>query len=137
MPSIPEWLYSWNHSAGAVLWTSQNNLTAGMTLQPGVQLWAANGIYLFAMQGDGNLVEYNAARKPIWASNTASHAGAFAVMQTDGNFVVYADQARQHALGATGTNGSGATNLLFQNDGNLVLYRGNGSVAWAGNTAGK
>lgn len=58
-------------------------------------------------------------------------------MQTDGNFVVYADQARQHALWATGTNGSGATNLLFQNDGNLVLYRGNGSVAWAGNTAGK
>jgi hypothetical protein len=125
------------NSGGGVVWSTTDTFTAGMTLQPGEQYLAAFGRYEFAMQGDGNLVEYNGARTPIWASNTSGHPGAFATVQTDGNFVVYSDQSRSHALWATGTNGSGATELLFQNDGNLVVYRANYSVAWASNTAGK
>lgn len=125
------------NAGGAQIWSSRNIFTAGMTLQPGEQYLAGNGTYMLAMQGDGNLVEYNAARQPVFASNTAGHPGAFAVMQSDGNFVVYADQARRQALWATHTNGSGAVDVNFQSDGNLVLYRGDGSPVWASNTVGK
>lgn len=54
------------------------------------------------MQGDGNLVMYNAADRPVWASNTAGHYDAFLVVQNDGNVVIY-DGGRP--IWATGTAG--------------------------------
>jgi len=41
------------------------------------------------MQGDGNLVLYNATGQPLWNAGTGGNSGAWAVMQSDGNFVVY------------------------------------------------
>ena len=41
------------------------------------------------MQGDGNLVIYDASGAPVWASNTPGNGAARAVVQDDGNFVVY------------------------------------------------
>jgi hypothetical protein len=54
------------------------------------------------MQGDGNLVMYNAANRPVWISNTAGHYNAFLVVQNDGNVVIY-DGGRP--IWATGTAG--------------------------------
>lgn len=133
---INAWLVIKN-SAGTKLWSNENVFTTGMTLQPGERYYADNGNYVLVMQGDGNLVLYNGARKPVWASNTNGHNGAFATMQTDGNFVVYADQARQHALWATGTNGSGASEFAFQGDGNLVVYTPYGTPVWSSGSVGK
>ena len=50
---------------------------------------AANG--MLAMQGDGNLVLYDApvGGVAVWASGTANHFGAHAFVQNDGNFVIY------------------------------------------------
>ncbi|HEY2370323.1 MAG TPA: lectin, partial [Polyangiaceae bacterium] len=45
--------------------------------------------HTLAMQGDGNLVLYDAASKPVWASNTSGHVGATLAVQNDGNLVVY------------------------------------------------
>jgi hypothetical protein len=42
-----------------------------------------------AMQGDGNLVVYNAAGQPVWSSGTASHPGAWLAVQSDSNLVLY------------------------------------------------
>ncbi len=42
------------------------------------------------MQTDGNLVLYWNGHGALWSSNTANTAGNRAIMQTDGNFVVYA-----------------------------------------------
>ncbi|WP_448616275.1 L,D-transpeptidase family protein [Modestobacter sp. URMC 112] len=50
-----------------------------------------------------------------------------AVMQPDGNFVVYAADGR--VLAATGTYGAG-NRLTMQADGNLVVYSGSGRPLW-------
>jgi hypothetical protein len=41
------------------------------------------------MQGDGNLVLYDYAGHPRWASGTDGHHGARLVLQCDGNLVIY------------------------------------------------
>jgi hypothetical protein len=54
-------------------------------------------------------------------------------MQRDGNLVIYDQNNR--ARWATGTYGSGATQLVFQQDGNLVLYTaGYARAVWASGT---
>jgi hypothetical protein len=58
------------------------------------------------------------------------------IMQTDGNLVVYRTHDN-HALWATGTQGSDVHRADMQTDGNLVLYHVNNAPAWASNTAGK
>ena len=50
----------------------------------------------------------------------APGGGYFAVLQSDGNFVVYT--AQNHPIWASGT--SGGTLLVAQGDGNIVLYAG-------------
>jgi hypothetical protein len=56
-----------------------------------------------------------------------------AIMQTDGNFVLYRGT---QAIWASGWAGVGAK-LFFQPDGNLVLYRANGRASWSSATMGK
>jgi hypothetical protein len=95
---------------------------------------------------------------------TSSNGLYTAVLQTDGNFVVYgpngamwADMIFDHfgpnhvvmqpdgnlvaylwtgfPLWNSGTMGSGGANLVMQNDGNLVIYAGNGKPVWSTHTA--
>jgi hypothetical protein len=70
------------------LWATSTSTTA-----------AAN----FVMQGDGNLVLYDAQNVALWASNTSGNPNAVVVMQTDGNLVIYS--ANGVALWASGTSG--------------------------------
>ena len=126
--------------------------------------WASNtagkptGVCI--MQGDGNLVIYTPGPHPIWASNTSGHNGSGLVLQDDGNVVIY-DPART-PLWATNTwlpsgptatgahmlpgqtlvpgqqiaSAGGRYRVVYQGDGNLVLYDG-GRATWASNTSGK
>lgn len=64
----------------------------------------------FRYQGDGNLVVYSAAGRPLWVSGTAT------------SFTVWPTMT---------------TRLVLQNDGNLVLYRSNNVPAWHTNTGGR
>lgn len=57
-----------------------------------------------------------------------------AIMQTDGNFVVYYNG--HGALWSSGTNGNTGAYVVLQADGNLVVRRSNGTAAWASNTSG-
>ncbi|HET9174014.1 MAG TPA: hypothetical protein VFN56_01890 [Candidatus Saccharimonadales bacterium] len=112
------------------------------------------------MQGDGNLVEYDASGKSVWASNTYNNPGAYLSLQVDGNLVIYSSSGSP--LWTTSTvavpnyldrivdsidpgvlfvNQSLQTpdrtyQLTLQSDGNLVLYH-NGTAIWATMTAGK
>lgn len=54
-------------------------------------LWATGGpgAVRVAMQKEGNLVVYGANNRVFWATDNGGHPGAFAVLQPDGNFVVY------------------------------------------------
>lgn len=58
----------------------------------------------------------------------------YAIMQTDGNFVVY--RTGGGATWSTNTAGSGAVRAVMQTDGNFVLYNANNGVVWASNTSG-
>ncbi len=68
----------------------------------------------------------------------------FAVMQNDGNFVVYSSgntngRGRDSPIWASNTNGRGTSpyRTVMQKDGNLVVYDATNSPMWASNTNGK
>jgi hypothetical protein len=80
------------------------------------------------MQGDGNLVEYDGGNA-VWASGT-NPSGVRAVMQDDGNFVVY--NALGTALWATDTGGNPGAYLSLRDTGELSVVSAAGSHLWAG-----
>lgn len=55
-----------------------------------------------------------------WSSRTAGSDVNRLVLQTDSNLVLYGSRAHWH----TGTTGTGSDRLVMQDDGNLVLYAG-------------
>ncbi len=79
---------------------------------------------------------------PLWSGpaqnvngyTTTPAANSYATLQSDGNLVVYPPQSsmgyRTDASWASGTNGTGASELKMQTDGNLVLYNSSGSAVW-------
>jgi tyrosinase len=128
-------------------------------------LWASNTdgepVGSCVMQGDGNLVIYSPGGVALWASDTDGHAGAALAVQDDGNVVIYAPSGAAVWKTDTSTptgpapqgndlqpgevlapgqfirSNNGQYELIYQGDGNLVLY-GPGHVAlWASNTDGK
>ncbi len=98
-------------------------------------IWSCNGRYLFAHQGDGNVVLYNHRNaQPLWDSRTSGRASQVLAMQGDGNLVLYAPGGVP--LWSSGTSGRGAGTLAIQDDGNVVIYTGAGAV-WSTGTAGR
>ncbi|MDX6744158.1 hypothetical protein [Actinocorallia sp. A-T 12471] len=119
------------------------------------------------MQADGNLVIYDPVQRPVWSSGTheGKDAGSRLVLQTDGNLVLYRPDdtpswdsgTRQNPLpvgapasgdtmqpgqvmhrGDTLTAADGSCYLVYQPDGNLVLYRRSDDVpVWASGTRGR
>ena len=93
----------------------------GMALLPGDRRTAAGGGAVLRYQTDGNLVNYRGGT-PTFASRT-SGAG-FALMQPDGNFVVYVYVSGEGDV-VPGFNTRTATpgsRLVTQSDGNVVVY---------------
>jgi len=85
------------------------------------------------MQADGNLVLYREDDGvPLWASNTWGTPATHAIMQTDGNFVIYDDAGKPYW--STNSWGQPGNWLVLQSDGNLVLYNTAGRAVWATNT---
>ena len=107
------------------------------------------------MQTDGNLVLYSKGGVALWSSRggltgaeaSSLHAGQSlhqgqalwssdgqyeAVMQADGNFVVYSSSGV--AQWSTATQSPGAW-LVMQSDGNLVVYSATNSALWSSGTA--
>jgi hypothetical protein len=75
--------------------------------------------------------------RALWASNTMGHGGHYVILQDDHNLVVY--DHHRGAKWASGTNGHGHQHvrLVMQNDGNLVLYDTHNRPHWASNTNGQ
>jgi hypothetical protein len=97
---------------------SQNRvLVPGQLIQAGQGFTA--GAYFLILQADGNLVLYKNGGSFVWATNTQSKGVSHALMQDDGNFVIYAGTT---PVWATRTGGNGGSIFAFQNDGNLVVY---------------
>lgn len=72
---------------------------------------------------------------PLWASGTDGKNVSFLAMQTDGNLVLYDKSYRP--LWYTGSSNTRANRLIMQQDGNLVLYTRDNRPIWASGTANR
>ena len=125
-------------------------------------LWATNTnsqpVERCLLQGDGELVLLSSKGKVLWRSKSAGRGGDRLLVQNDGNLVIYAPGKAVWATGTEAVNkpdskdlmlsqeelkrgqelvsSNGRTRLIFQDDGNLVVYR-DGKATWASDTNGK
>ena len=108
-----------------------SQLTNEQWLMPS-QALTSSCYYRATMQPDGNLVlSSNGTASPYWSTGTAGR-GAYARMQSDGNFVVY--NWADNPVWAASTRGA---RVVMQVDGNLVVYNASNSPLWSSNTAGE
>ena len=107
------------------------------TLFAGNELRSLNGTFQLTLQEtDGNLVLYiddqtgtfddGLINRAIWSAYTQGQAASIAIMQDDGNFVVY--DSFQNALWNSQTYGNPDAFVIVQDDGNLVIYAGDGQT---------
>ncbi|MEZ4962068.1 MAG: thiol-activated cytolysin C-terminal domain-containing protein [Saprospiraceae bacterium] len=116
-------LFSLGTSAQSTL-----RMNSNQRLDKGQKIEVAGKGYL-AMQTDGNLVVYDAANVPKWATGTYGKTVTHAIMQTDGNLVIYNNTTPVWAsdswnLGANG--GYFEVDLLGWQ---VAIYKAGGTVA--------
>ncbi len=117
---------TWSRYTGKIY---TNTLFSGQILYPGDRMVSSDSVYRLIMQGDGNLVLYNASNQAVW--NTATfYPGSRLVMQGDGNLVLY--NASNQAVWNTATFYPGSR-LVMQGDGNVVIYLSSSPI-WSRNT---
>ena len=79
------------------------------------------------MQSNGNLVEHQGATV-VWSSGTSS-PGSHALMQGDGNLVVYSSASQP--LWASSTSGNPGAYLVLADDGELAVNSTAGGTLWS------
>jgi hypothetical protein len=133
------YLGSWNDRISGVCVYAQptawcGSLRPGEALLAGDKLWSCDKRFYLTMQTDGNLVLYqsqNGLTTALWSSGTWLSTGNVAMMQDDGNFVLY--DATRTPIWSSSTWGWQNSYLAVQDDGNLVIY--NGTIPlWASQT---
>lgn len=90
-------------------------------MTPNQQIFSPNGLYVLIMQTDGNLCVYPTpigSGSVSWCTHTHGNPGAYAVMQGDGNFVLY--RSNQSVLWASNTDGGNAGSTLALTDSGKV-----------------
>ncbi|HEX3947722.1 MAG TPA: hypothetical protein VHW47_08445, partial [Acidimicrobiales bacterium] len=126
------------------VWQSGTPLAPFSLLLTATQgIWSSSGNFQLEMQGDGNLVLYfqtvpGGMVMAVWSTASETHPGAYAVVQNDGNFVVYGPTGQQ-VLWSSGSTGVPNPVLQVQDDGNVVLYGQNQAgqyAAWSSGTVG-
>ena len=110
-------------------------LWASGTKVPGAHAW---------MNWDGNLSVQDQHSKVLWDTRTGGHKNAHAILQNDGNFVIYKDSKGPGSDGdiwASGTylfkpaSMNGAMGGLYHRDANVIHWAGN-AVKTAGHAVG-
>jgi hypothetical protein len=110
-----------------------NTLYSGQTLNRGGRLQSNNRKYELHFQHDGNLVLYEVSN---FGTNVVRDTGTRdtnrAVMQQDGNFVIYdSDGVPRWDTGTWGNDGS---KLVLQDDREVVILNPNNRRLWAWGT---
>jgi hypothetical protein len=103
-------------------------MNANQRLEKGQKIEVAGKGHLI-MQTDGNLVLYDAANQPRWATGTNGRAVTHVIMQKDGNLVIY---NRKIPVWASDTYTAGARGGYFEIDLTTWtgrIYRADGAVA--------
>jgi hypothetical protein len=102
-------------------------MNANQRLEKGQKIEVTGKGYL-VLQPDGNLVLYDAANQPKWATGTNGKAATHVIMQPDGNLVIY---NKKNARWASNTQNTGAGGY-FEIDLTTwtgAIYRADGTVA--------
>jgi hypothetical protein len=128
-----------SHVGAAVLWQSGSvpgdigsQLLSGDMLHPGQFLQSPNGAYRLSNDGERGVLRLYAVARPgcaRWREPAAGVAASSAVMQTDGNFVLYTPGASRMAW-QSGTSGQAGADIVLENDGSLVLATSQGVLLW-------
>lgn len=106
--------------------SSCGRLLPGERLNPGESVWSCNGAYRLYFQTDRNLVLYGPSGA-IWATSTVGANPREAVMQGDGNLVIYRTDGVP--VWNSRTPGYNNASLRIQDDGNVTLVRGS-TLLW-------
>ncbi|MEV4614119.1 hypothetical protein AB0K43_16215 [Kitasatospora sp. NPDC049258] len=86
-------------------------------------------------QSDGNLVLYANSGRVLWASGTDGR-GVTHVDWSASGYVKLQDSNNNTLCTVGKLSPAAGGRAMVQDDGNLVFYRSNGSVAWASDTSG-
>jgi hypothetical protein len=113
---------------------SQTVFGPNKTLRAGGSITSPNGKYTVKLTRTGRLAERSESRR-LWIDASRDATDSRAVMQRDGNLVVYT--ASGVPLWASGTAGHGGASLFLSDSGKMTVAR-SGSVLWtrSGGNAG-
>ncbi|MBW5480698.1 hypothetical protein [Streptomyces bambusae] len=117
-------------------WMVQPLLAGGEQLGTGNWTWSENA--MLVMEQGGNLTIRDRDTHAVRGSSNTWGPGAYARMQADGNFVVYkkdGGEGKGGALWSTGTWNNPGARLVFERNGDLVVYQKDLDVAlWRSGT---
>ncbi|MDQ1922619.1 hypothetical protein [Massilia pseudoviolaceinigra] len=110
-------------SAGAAAPTGPNIMQVDVRLTGDQYITSRNGLYRLVMQGnDGNLVLYAVGGGLMIPTGFRSKpGGSYAVVQYDGNFVVYKSNDTWHWTSRTGGRATAAYIMVLGEDGSLTV----------------
>lgn len=94
-------------------------------------LTSCDGRFRLSIRPNGELV-LDESGIELWSTGTAATPAKAAIMQADGNFVLY--DSTEAPLWHSQTHGSAGAMLVLQDDGNLVIYGADSSVLWSTDT---
>ena len=108
-------------------------------MYPGDVMKSSSGQFTMTFEQDGNLVIRRADGLQVWHANVAAKYPSYAVMQGDGNFVLYRstnpERSDLEAYWMTNTywatESRGPFRLQLQDTGKLVLYDRNDMEIWS------
>jgi Trypsin len=92
---------------------------------------SCDGRFSLVMQDSGNLLLYQSSTA-LWDTRTYLSAAYTAIMQSDGNFVLY--DWFNTPIWSTRTHGHFGAYAFVQDDGNFVIYSSTGVPLWESNT---
>lgn len=102
---------------------------AGRRLLPGQSLHSPSGRMRLVYQSDGDLVLYDDDRRErLWSTGTAATPPGRAILQLDGNLVVY--DGHGSARWSSGTSGNRNARLVVQDDGKVAIVSWDGRTVW-------
>ncbi|KAH7173901.1 uncharacterized protein B0J16DRAFT_351074 [Fusarium flagelliforme] len=117
--------------------TPPNHIKAGASIDRDGSIKSTNGKYDLVLQGDGNFCVYAPGGRCLWASNTwtpGSSAPVKCTLENDGNLRLLDPWGREKWSSGTGGKGNASSELLIQDDGNVVINT-DGKAVWSTNTA--
>ncbi|MFE3500145.1 RHS repeat-associated core domain-containing protein [Kitasatospora sp. NPDC059160] len=112
---------------------ANKTLGAGFVLNPGESVRSSS--VQLTMQTDGNLVLTSLrSGVVVWSTGTGGHAGAWATMQDDGNFVVYDPQRVPLWSSQSWVGPNSKYFAVVQDDGKFMVYAPGWAPKWDSRT---